>query len=143
VSSRYPHGAWNVKVTDVRVYPIQGRHWPRFPWLLVEVETDEGIAGLGEALPYRSSGVYESLENIKRRLIGRDPTQIELLWEELYRDGVSLPAISGVETALWDIPSKSLKAPIHSLLGGTCRARARPLGNRKPNGTSLYRTSLE
>jgi len=110
-----------VKVTDVRVYPIEGRHWPRFPWLFVEVETDTGVSGLGEALSYRSSGVYESLENVKRRLIGRDPTQIELLWEELYRDGVSLPAISGIEIALWDILGKCLNAPIHSLLGGRCR----------------------
>jgi len=110
-----------MKVTEVRFYAIQGRHWPRFPWLLVEVETDERITGFGEALSYRSSGVYESLEHIKRRLIGRDPTQIELLWEELFRDGISPPATSGVEIALWDILGKSLKAPIHTLLGGKSR----------------------
>ncbi len=110
-------------MTDVRVYSIQGRHWPRFPWLFIEVETDEGITGLGEALPYRSSGVYESLEGIRQRLIGRDPTQIDLLWEEFFRGGISLPAISGVETALWDILGQSLKAPVYSLLGGRCREK--------------------
>ncbi|MGD0330332.1 MAG: mandelate racemase/muconate lactonizing enzyme family protein [Nitrososphaeria archaeon] len=110
-----------MKITDVRIYPIKGRHWPGFPWIILEIETDEGMSGLGEALPYRSSGVLESLNVIKKMLLNRDPTQIEVLWEKLFREGFSMPAISGVEIALWDILGKKLNAPVYSLLGGRCR----------------------
>jgi len=110
-----------LRITDIKVHRIRGRHWPGFPWLFVEVETDEGITGLGEALHYRSSGVYDSLNAIRNRLVGRDPTQIMLLWEELFREGFDTAAISGVEMALWDVLGQSLNAPIHALLGGRCR----------------------
>jgi gluconate/galactonate dehydratase len=110
-----------LKITDVKFYPLKGRHWPKFPWIIVEIETDEGINGIGEALPYRSSGVMESLYAIKTVLVNTDPTQIELLWEKLLREGFSMPAVSGVEIALWDILGKKLDAPIYSLLGGRCR----------------------
>jgi L-alanine-DL-glutamate epimerase-like enolase superfamily enzyme len=46
-----------MKTTEVKVYQIKGRHWPRFPVIFVEVLTDEGISGIGESLSYRTSGV--------------------------------------------------------------------------------------
>ncbi|MEM2875788.1 MAG: mandelate racemase/muconate lactonizing enzyme family protein, partial [Candidatus Bathyarchaeia archaeon] len=112
-----------LKLQNIKYYSVRGRHWPKFPWVFVEVETDEGIKGFGEVLPYRSSGVIESLELIKKKLVGRDPTQIESLWEEMFREGLATPAISGVEIALWDALGKSLNTPIHTLLGGRCRDR--------------------
>jgi L-alanine-DL-glutamate epimerase-like enolase superfamily enzyme len=110
-----------LKITDVKIYQVKGRHWPNFPWIFIEVETDEGITGAGESLPYRCSGISETLENTKKRLIGRDPTRIEAIWEELFRLGLAPPALSGIEIALWDILGKKLGAPVHTLLGGRCR----------------------
>ena len=44
-----------LKISDVRIYPVKGRHWPRFPWLFVEIETSNGLQGFGEALAYIKS----------------------------------------------------------------------------------------
>ncbi|MBI3970735.1 MAG: mandelate racemase/muconate lactonizing enzyme family protein, partial [Chloroflexi bacterium] len=104
-----------------------GRHWPRFPMVFVEVETDAagGLVGLGESLLYRSTGVVESLHQMRDYLVGKDPFQIELHWETLYRRGVNPAALSGVETALWDIVGQAAGQPIYNLLGGRCRDRVR------------------
>lgn len=114
-----------MKITDVKPILLKGRGWPRFPWVLVEVETDEGITGVGEALHYKASGVAEGINAIRQQIIGLDPFNVEALWEKLCRQGIGLPSISGVEIALWDIIGKSLKTPIYNLLGGKCRDKIR------------------
>lgn len=110
-----------LKIKDIIFYKIIGRHWPQFPWIFVEVESNNGFTGIGESLCYRSSGVHESLKEIRSRLIEKDSTSISVLWTELYRSGVDPAAISGVEMALWDLLGKKLDAPIHTFLGGKCR----------------------
>ena len=60
-----------MRVTDVRVWPVQGRHWPRFPMLFVEVYTDAGVVGLGESLCYQATGVLASIEQAGEYLSGR------------------------------------------------------------------------
>ena len=114
-----------MKITKVTPLMVEGRHWPRFPWVLVEVHTDEGITGLGEALNYRSSGVVEGIRSLGPQLVGEDPFNVERLWETMYRQGGVLPAISGIEIALWDIIGKALKTPLYNLFGGRCRDRIR------------------
>jgi len=114
-----------LEIVEIRSYKIKGRHWPRFPWIIVEVLTDEGVSGLGEALPYRSGGVDQAILDLNHNLVGEDPFNIEKIWEKVFRLGVPTPAISGVETALWDIIGKRLKTPIYNLLGGRCRDRIR------------------
>lgn len=114
-----------MKITAVEVFRVKGRHWPRFPMFFVEVHTDEGITGLGEALAYKSSGVGQAIEEAGASLIGADPRQIELLWQGMVRNGVNMAAISGIETALWDILGQSLGVPIYQLLGGRCHERVR------------------
>jgi len=114
-----------VKIVDLKVYPIQGRHWPRFPMVFVEVYTDAGLVGLGESLHYHTTGLIESLNQLREVLIGRDPSQIELIWEQNFRRGVNLSALSGVETALWDIAGQAAGQPIYNLLGGACRPEIR------------------
>src|ERR671932_1788970 len=116
-----------MKITDVKVYPVKGRHWPRFPMVFVEVETDAagGLVGLGESLLYKSTGVLESLHQLRDYLVGKDPFQIELHWELLYRRGANPAALSGIETALWDIAGQICGQPIYNLLGGKCRDRIR------------------
>jgi L-alanine-DL-glutamate epimerase-like enolase superfamily enzyme len=116
-----------MKITDVKVHAVKGRHWPRFPMAFVEVETDAsgGLVGLGESLLYRSTGVIESLHQLRDYLVGKNPLQIELHWETLYRRGANPAALSGIETALWDIAGQVCGQPIYNLLGGACRDRIR------------------
>jgi len=114
-----------LKITDVKTYAVKGRHWPRFPWVFVEVETDEGITGLGESLLYKSSGIREAVHNLGGLIAGEDPFEVERLWEKMYRSGGAPPAISGIEIALWDIIGQSLGVPIYKLMGGRCRDRVR------------------
>lgn len=114
-----------MKISAVNVYPVKGRHWPRFPMFFVEVETDAGITGLGEALGYKASGIAQSIEEAGASLVGADPRRIEAIWQGLVRKGVHMAAISGIETALWDILGQSLNTPIYQLLGGQCHERIR------------------
>ena len=69
-----------MKITDVDVFAVKGRHWPRFPMVFVEVHTDEGLTGLGEALPYQATGLIESLrqmgEMLRGRMVGRRRTTL-------------------------------------------------------------------
>jgi len=110
-----------MKITDIKTYAVKGRHWPKFPMVFVEVETDEGITGLGESLLYKSNGIVEAIHAMKSLLLGENPLDIEKLFEKMLRLGNPEPAISGIEIALWDILGKSLGAPIYRLLGGRCR----------------------
>jgi L-alanine-DL-glutamate epimerase-like enolase superfamily enzyme len=114
-----------VEITGLTTYAVRGRHWPRFPWILVEVTTDADVTGVGEGLPYKSGGLLEALRALAPALIGNDPFDIEALWERLYRTGVPTPALSAVELALWDIVGKALGQPVHRLLGGRCHPRLR------------------
>ncbi len=96
--------------------------------MIVRVQTDEGITGIGEAFGYMNSAataVTAVRDMLKPLLTGKDPMQISRLWQEMYRAtyyagrmGIVLAAISGVETALWDIKGKALNTPVYQLLGG-------------------------
>ena len=101
---------------------------------LVEVQTDAGLTGWGEALcqglqpPQIAAAAIESA--LKPLLMGADPLQIEPLWQRMYlhtRDygmkGAMIAAISGVDIALWDLAGKSLGQPVWRLLGGAFRER--------------------
>ncbi len=94
-------------------------------WLLVEIFTDSGLVGLGNAA--LSPMVTKPLIDIylKPLLIGADPWDIEYLWQLMYRrtlafgrKGVALTAISAVDIALWDLLGKDAKQPVFKLLGG-------------------------
>ncbi len=114
-----------MRIESIAVFAVKGRHWPRFPMIFVEVHTDEGLTGVGEALPYRTTGVIESIKELDEAMRGLNPFQVELHWEAMLRRGVALPALSAVETALWDIIGQALNTPIYNLLGGGCRERIR------------------
>jgi galactonate dehydratase len=119
-----------VKITDVAVILVS--HEVGRTWILVRVETDEGISGLGEAtLEEKEESVGAAVNEFRRYLIGRDPFHIEHLWQVMYRGRfwiggpVALSALSGIEQALWDIVGKYLDQPVYNLLGGPCRDRIR------------------
>ena len=116
-----------MKITEIKPLIC---HCYRTNWVFVKVSTDAGISGVGEAtLEYRELTLATAIEELDRRLRGRDPFDIEALWHECYRDTyfrggpVNMSALSGVEMALWDIKGKALGVPVYELLGGKVRDR--------------------
>src|SRR6266851_2784684 len=86
--------------------------------LLVEIETDNGIVGIGEAGPGGGATATVVAKDLAPMLIGQDPLMIEGLWQKMFartrqygRRGVVMQAISGVDIALWDIAGKVAKLP--------------------------------
>lgn len=112
-----------MKITNVSTAVIEGN----FPWVLVKVETDEGVTGLGEA--YWGIGVAELVHQAKPLLIGENPFNIGKLYEVMIRclsgegsqAGATVTAISGIEIALWDLMGRALKSPIYNFFGGRFR----------------------
>jgi L-rhamnonate dehydratase len=99
-------------------------------WLVVEIFTDNGLVGIGNAAlsPQVSKQVVDLY--LKPVLIGADPWDIEALWQHMYRKtmafgrkGIGMAAISAVDIALWDILGKSAKQPVYRLLGGRTKSR--------------------
>lgn len=118
-----------MKITDIKT-TVVGNPWKN--WLFVEVETDEGITGLGEATSGLSTRPSEAaVHEMKPLILGQDPRNIGAIWDSLYK-GIFLhtnSAMSGIEMACWDILGKSLNVPVWQLLGGTLRPRIRAYAN--------------
>ncbi|GAB4394542.1 MAG: D-galactarolactone cycloisomerase [Kiloniellaceae bacterium] len=96
---------------------------------LVEIETDAGITGWGEC--YGPSAVAKAFidTQLGPQVIGRDPYDIDVIWEHLYnrikdygQTGMAIAAISGIDIALHDIAGKDCGKPAHKLLGGAFRS---------------------
>jgi len=99
-------------------------------WLVVEVFTGDGLAGIGNAAlsPQVTKQVIDL--HLKPLLIGQSPWDIEFLWQHMYRKtmafgrkGIGMTAISAVDIALWDVLGKSAKQPVYRLLGGRTKPR--------------------
>lgn len=96
--------------------------------LLVQIHTDEGLIGIGEAAA--PGGFLESIEAIilgelRQTILGQDPFKVEKLWQMMAvrahqrgRRGMLMMAISGVDIALWDIIGQATRTPLYRLLGG-------------------------
>jgi len=126
-----------MKITDVSAYVMgvvsPDGSTPVRNWTFVEVHTDEGITGIGEATTeYHEMAVVAQIETqLKPRILGMDPTDVEQIWQLGYRDFwwkrgvVHTSALSGVDQALWDIAGKAAGQPVFKLLGGKVRDRVR------------------
>lgn len=105
----------------------------RGDWVFVQVHTDGGLVGLGEASHGSSDRqVVLAVQQFAQRLHGRDPRQMRQLWPLLHSPQAGRAvqtAASAVEQALWDLLGQSLGAPIHTLLGGAVRDRIRLYAN--------------
>jgi L-alanine-DL-glutamate epimerase-like enolase superfamily enzyme len=149
-----------VKITAVRAswlrapIPAERQHVSdfgrndSFNTCLVEIDTDAGLTGLGEAkIGVGNLGNYAAVVELIHRelapaLVGRDPRDIAALWEAMYnggrahyvaregrtfpivgRRGITVSAISGIDIALWDLLGQSLGVPVWRLLGGRFRDR--------------------
>jgi mannonate dehydratase len=112
----------------------------------VKVITDEGVYGLGDAtVNGREMAVVAYLEeHVVPCLIGKDPHQIEDIWQYLYkgvywRKGpITMAAIAAIDMALWDIKGKVAGLPIYQLLGGKSRNGIMVYGHA--NGESIEKT---
>jgi L-alanine-DL-glutamate epimerase-like enolase superfamily enzyme len=110
------------KITKVNIYepPNPNRLFNQSN-MLVTVETDAGLTGIGEG------GARDTLEQCAGTLIGKNPFHIEAIWQEMYIAWFYPPgrekthAQGAMDMALWDIKGKALGLPLHELLGGSCR----------------------
>jgi L-rhamnonate dehydratase len=139
-----------LKIVSVKAYPVVvgPRFAPRKPnfssdydpqrwrWLgpsnlagemIVEIKTDQGIVGYGMG-GGGGAGAYVVEHYLSDLLLGANPLNIELLWDQMYssmlmygRRGIGIMALSGVDLALWDIAGKHANLPVHRLLGGPAK----------------------
>lgn len=99
-------------------------------WLIVEIFTDQGLVGIGNAAlaPLVTKQLID--QYLAPLLIGQDPWDSEFLWQHMYRKtmafgrkGVALVAISALDIAIWDLMGKAAKQPVFRLLGGRTKAK--------------------
>jgi len=117
-----------VFATPVSLLPFQDDSqapYRFFSWLVVEIETDEGYRGIGNAglCPDVTKQIIDS--KFKSLLIGENPLNTEYLYEKMYRSSVAygrkgavLAAISALDIALWDIKGHVMQQPVFMLMGG-------------------------
>lgn len=118
-----------MKITRLETFMVPPR------WLLVRIETDEGIVGWGEpGLEGFTDISRAAVEHMADYLIGQDPLQIERHWQVMsktgmYRGGPVLgTAVAGIDQALWDIAGKHANMPVYQMIGGPARDRVRMYG---------------
>ncbi|MEO6540318.1 MAG: D-galactonate dehydratase, partial [Ferruginibacter sp.] len=103
-----------MKISGYELFTVPPR------WLFLKIETDEGIAGWGEPIiEGKPATVKAAVIELMDNLVGKDPMNIEDLWNMMYRGGfyrggpILMSAIAGIDQALWDIKGKFLNAPIY------------------------------
>ena len=112
-----------MKITDIKVYTVKPR------WIFIKISTDEGMERWGEMISgTKTDTVVAGAYELGKRIIGRNPFEIERIWQELHRSffrggPINGTIVSGIEMALWDIKGKALNVPVYELLGGAARDR--------------------
>jgi glucarate dehydratase len=126
-----------MKITNITVTPVNipletpmlwtGGYYPGTSKAIIQVETDEGVVGLGEA---PSAYLAQNIQELSERLIGRDPLDIAGAenvcvppWQIVQNtdDSASVTAFGSLEIALWDIRGKVWDQPLYQLLGGAVK----------------------
>jgi galactonate dehydratase len=132
----------NLKVTDLKTFIVNRGGQNGSNYVFVKVYTNQGVVGLGEgSVTSKALTMAAAIEEHKRYLVGRDPTDIEMHWQAMYRwprwrgGPILNSAISAVEIALWDILGQAVGQPIWRMLGGKARDRVQMYvhaGGRSP-----------
>ena len=138
-----PHFCTNAM--DLLQLPVDSMGTFRFHgWLIVEIFTDAGHVGIGNAAlsPRVTKTAIDTY--LAPLLIGKDPFDIEFLWQHMYRStiawgrkGVGMTAISAIDIALWDLLGKATNQPVFRLLGGRTKPKIPVYASR------LYSQPLE
>lgn len=123
-----------MKITSITPL-VLGTRWRNL--VILKVETDEGLVGLGESRPVNKvEAVIGHVKDVAERFVlGLDPFNIELLVQRLTvedygRPGeVAMTGLAMIEMACWDIIGKALNQPVYRLLGGAVRERIKTYAN--------------
>jgi L-alanine-DL-glutamate epimerase-like enolase superfamily enzyme len=127
--------------------------------LVVKIHADNGLFGIGETdtnpwgvkATIESPGTHAIGRGMVETLIGKDPTNVEGIWHELYektmmtsRRGLGICAIGAIDMALWDLCGKIYEQPSWKLLGGSVKNFIIPYASLLPEGDNLndYSDSL-
>jgi galactonate dehydratase len=137
------HAAPALTIRDVRVHPLLVRLpkaqktsqalWESLEIVVVEVETSDGIVGIGEALARNGAAGYARFikDALVPRILGQDAQDRRRLWKAMRAvltgrpGGQIVEAIAAIDIALWDIAGKAAGVPVHKLLGGMGRQKIR------------------
>ena len=131
-------GSWlseSLVANPMSVYPTYREK--RSSWFgsmttgIVEIETDAGVTGLGTIGGGKARAAAVAIDDqFRALLVDRDPFEIELLWEQMFRasiawgrKGLAIEAISGIDIALWDLAGKASGQPVYNLAGGKVKAK--------------------
>ena len=127
-----------MKITGLKINIFSSKHKnAKRNWLIVRIQTDEGIEGIGEASMLGHDPVVASLleQWAENYLIGKNPISGELHWTRLHQDNLGRggrlfsTALSGIDIALWDLRGKILGVPVYELLGGPYENKLRVYAN--------------
>ena len=120
----------NLKITDLKTFIVNRGGVNANNYVFVKIYTNQGLTGLGEgSVTSKEATMAVAIEEHRRYLVGKDPADIEMHWQAMYRwprwrgGPILNSAISAVEIALWDILGQALGQPIWKLLGGRARDR--------------------
>lgn len=101
------------------------------PYLFTEVETADGLIGLGEAGDWAHlEAVRTQIDVLAEYFIGKDARRIEHHWQYIqratyFRSSVLLSALASIDIALWDLKGKALGVPVYEFFGGHARNKVR------------------
>ena len=136
-----------MKISNIDViplsYPLEQEaydataRWKEFNWILVKVETSNGLLGLADIAPLhgKEMEIFEAIikKKLERLVIGESPYDVERIWMKMIGKGSSayalgnkgavVSAASAIDVALWDIISQSLGTPLYNILGGKFREK--------------------
>src|ERR1700681_3990893 len=147
-----------MRITDVRTHVLLdpgfdvGATSSAQDTIVVEVQTDEGITGIGEtdlnawiARACIESPATNTMDRgLKAMLIGGDPLDPAAIWQDLYvgsamtgRRGALVNAIGAIDIALWDIAGKAAGVPTWRLLGEQARDHLVPYASLQPEVSSF------
>jgi D-galactarolactone cycloisomerase len=128
-----------MKISELTATVLKSYEYPNGGWVLVRVQTEAGVEGVGECfVPDQYGGGAIAVKNVidgslRSAVLGEDVLDIAKIWENMYRiccdsydrRGLAIHSISGVDMALFDAAGKTLEVPVHKLLGGCFRDRVR------------------
>lgn len=130
-----------MKIKDIEVYQLGEQAIGSATWaansILLKLTTSDGVVGYGEAVPtLRVQPVIQSLREVARVYMDKDPLEVERNWHEWHKHDFYLPvsfesttAVSAFDIACWDIIGKHFGASLHELFGGTFRKQVRVYAN--------------
>src|SRR4051794_13693521 len=155
-----------MRITDVRTHVLLdpgydvGATSSAQDTIVVEIETDEGLIGVGETdlnawiarACIEPPGTHTMDRGLRALLLGRDPGDPRAIWRDLYvgtamtgRRGALVNAIGAIDIALWDLRGQAAGVPTWQLLGGTERTEPlTPYASLQPEVSSFeaYVTSI-